>query len=416
MNQVKQQSAYQFAVFRWLFGVYLALHMAYLIPWGPELFSDRGVFPDPSVSPLYGLFPNVLAVLDSPLAIQVFLGLLFLAALAFAVGYARPAMAVLLWYGWTCLFNRNLLISNPGLAYVGLVLVLCALVPRGEGLERGSLTAQPGWAMPLWLWRAAFFVLMAGYTYSGLMKVTAPSWVNGDAMGMLIANPLARDWFVRDLMLFLPEPMLRGMTWLALLGEILALPLCLFRKGRLAAWTWMLAMHLGIVAVVDFADLTLAMILVHLFVFDPAWLPAREPGARRVVFFDGVCALCDESVRFLIGEDRSRMLRFAPLQGGTAAGEPAVAKILERGGDGFESVIYMRGEASDVEVFTRSDAILSILDDLGGFWRLVGFARFLPRLLRDSVYDFIGRNRYRWFGKLEACRLPRKGEAALFLD
>lgn len=416
MSRVKPQSPYQFAVFRWLLGLYLAVHMAHLIPWGPELFSDRGVFPDASASPLHGLFPNLLTILDTPLAIQGFLGLLCLAAVAFAAGTGRTAMAGLLWYGWTCLFNRNPLISNPGLPYIGLVLVLCALVPPGEGLGKGGLRAKEGWAMPLWLWRTAFFALMAGYTYSGVMKLTAPSWINGDAMSMLVTNPLARDWFVRDLVLLLPQPLLQGLTWFALAGEISALPLCLFRKGRLIAWTWMLAMHFGIVLVVDFADLTLGMVLVHLFVFDPQWLPARAAGLRRVVFFDGVCALCDQSMRFLIGEDRSEILRFAPLQGGAAAREPAVATIVERDAVALKSVIYLRGTGDQKELLTRSDAILAILDDLGGLWRLLAFTRFLPRAFRDRVYDFIGRNRYRWFGRLELCRLPRKGEAARFLD
>ena len=270
--------------------------------------------------------------------------------------------------------------------------------------------------MPVWVWRTAFLALMAGYTYSGLMKLTAPSWINGDAVYMLITNPLARDWFVRDLLLLLPRTALKGLTWLALVGEIAALPLCLFSRGRFIAWSWMLAMHLGIVLVVDFADLTLGMVLAHLFVFDPAWLPAREGAVRRVVFFDGVCALCNDSMRFLIGEDRGRMLRFAPLQGQTAASEPAVARILERDAAELKSVIYLRESGAQSEVLTRSDAALAILDDLGGFWRLLSWSRIVPRPLRDLAYDWIGRNRYRWFGRLEACRLPRKDEAALFLD
>ena len=156
------------------------------------------------------------------------------------------------------------------------------------------------------------------------------------------------------------------------------------------------------------------------------WLPARQPDMRRVVFFDGVCALCDGSVRFLIRADRTGLLRFAPLQGETAAREPAVAKLIEGEGaerdvadrDGSElgSIIYLRGQGREQEVLTRSAAVLAILDDLGGFWRLLSVARIVPAAIRDWVYDVIGRNRYRWFGRLEACRLPREGEAELFLD
>ncbi len=268
------QSAYQFALFRWLLGLYLAVHFAHLVPWGSELFSDRGVYPDPSVSPIHGLFPNLLAVLDGPGVIQAALVLLCLLALVFAAGYWRPVTALVLWYGWTCLFNRNLLIANPALPYVGLLLVLVALVPPGEGLSPGHCRPRESWQMPRWLWRAGFVALMAGYTYSGVMKLTAPSWLNGEAMAMLVTNPLARDWFVRDLLVGLPAPILAGMTWFALVGELAALPLALFRAGRRIAWVWMLVMHLGIALVVDFADLTLGMILAHLFVFDPRWLPS----------------------------------------------------------------------------------------------------------------------------------------------
>jgi len=416
MHGVKPLSPYQFAAFRWLLGLYLAFHMAHLVPWGPELFSREGVFPDASVSPLSNLFPSLLARLDSPLAVQVFLGLLCLAAVLFAAGRWRPAMALVLWYGWTCLFNRNLLISNPALPYVGLMLILSALVPSGEGLRVGALRARDDWSMPIWLWRTAFFALMAGYTYSGLMKLTAPSWLNGEAMEILITNPLARDWFVRDLMVLLPGPLLKGLTWFALAGEVAALPLCLMRKGRFVAWAWMLAMHFGIVLVVDFADLTLGMVLVHCFVFDPAWLPARAADKRRIVFFDGVCVLCDAGMRFLVAEDTGKILRYAPLQGQTAAGKPEVAQLIEGDGAELESVVYWRGEGNQSEVLTRSAAILAICDDLGGLWRALALARFVPRPLRDRVYDFVGRERYRWFGKMEFCRLPQPGEEDLFLD
>lgn len=422
MTGVKPMPAYQFALFRWLLGLYLATHFAWLLPWGPELFSRTGVFPDASASPLYGVFPNLLALVDQPFAVQAFLAVMTVAALAYAAGFARPVLALVLWYGWTCLFNRNLLIANPGLPYVGLILVLSALVPAGEGLvaRRGGLIAKPGWAMPVWVWRTAFFALMAGYTYSGLVKLSAPSWVDGEALRMLLTNPLARDTPLRGLLLGLPAPLLKGLSWGALAGEILALPLCLAARGRAIAWTWMLLMHLGIVLVVDFADLTMGMIVAHLFVFDPAWLAGAGSRVRGTVFFDGVCVLCNESMRFLVDEDHARVLRFAPLQGETARGEPGVRELLERDGEELKSVIYVRRylgrDGERKEVLTRSDGVLRILSDLGGFWRVLSWARFAPRFLRDPLYELVARYRYRWFGRLEACRLPRPGEAELFLD
>ena len=92
------------------------------------------------------------------------------------------------------------------------------------------------------------------------------------------------------------------------------------------------------------------------------------------------------------------------------------AELAEGDSAELKSVVYLRGEGEEKELLTRSDAVLAILDDLGGLGRLLAFTRFVPRPIRDAVYDFIGRNRYRWFGRLDSCRLPREGEAARFLD
>lgn len=146
------------------------------------------------------------------------------------------------------------------------------------------------------------------------------------------------------------------------------------------------------------------------------WLPPRPADRQRLVLFDGVCALCHWSVRFLVARDRSRLLRYAPLQGKAAGAEPAVARFLEAAGGKLESLLYLRRQGRDLELLARSDAILAILDELGGPWRLLALTRVVPRPIRDWLYDLVGRHRYRWFGRYEACRLPRTGEAELFFD
>ena len=120
----------QYSVYRALFGAYLFVHFAMLLPWGTELFSSSGVLPDGSVSPYLRLFPNVLALADGPVFVTVLLALGVLASGLLAVGYRDRVAAVFLWYLWACLFGRNPLISNPGLPYVGLLLVVHALLPR----------------------------------------------------------------------------------------------------------------------------------------------------------------------------------------------------------------------------------------------------------------------------------------------
>lgn len=418
---------HQFALFRWLFGLYLAWHCARLVPWGPELFSRAGVFPEPAVNPLYGLFPNPLAVWDAPWAVTGWLLALTALSLLFAAGVARRTVAVALWFGLACLFGRNNLIANPSLPYVGSMLLLTALVPPGEGWSLRRRAAADGWRFPASVFHVAWILLAAGYTYSGLVKLASPSWVDGSALAHVLDNPLARPGPLRDA-LGAAAPLLHLATWGALAVEILAVPLALFRRSR--PWWWLAAvlLQLGILSMVAFADLTAGMLLAHLFTFDRRWLPGRRPvpGARHLVLYDGVCGLCDRLVQFLLAEDRDGVLSYAPLQGPTARaaleriglGELAAGGGGEVGGaeTGTESgaepgapgtMVFLRDQGSDRErAYLRSDGVLATLDALGGIWRPASWLRVLPRPLRDAVYRWVAANRYRWFGRYDVCKLP----------
>ena len=133
----------------------------------------------------------------------------------------------------------------------------------------------------------------------------------------------------------------------------------------------------------------------------------------RVLLFDGVCALCDVSVRWLLTIDTRERLHYAPLQGETASG------VLSRHTDidqSLSTVLYVRGMGGDAErVYQRSDAAVEILRDLGGPWSVLSWFRFVPRVLRDGAYGFIAKRRYRWFGKYDSCRLPATTDASRFL-
>ena len=137
----------------------------------------------------------------------------------------------------------------------------------------------------------------------------------------------------------------------------------------------------------------------------------REQGG--VLLYDGVCALCNRTVQYLMDCDTHGILRFAPLQGETAK------KVWERypGKDpGLKTVVYVRGYGTPEErLFFRSRAILEIMSDLGGKWRLLVVLKLIPGPLRDAVYDWIARHRYAWFGKYDQCRLPEKGTEDRFL-
>ena len=406
---MKSYSKYQFALFRIVFGTYLIVHFAQVLPWAAALWSDRGILADARLNFTYGVFPNPLWLVDSPFFVYSFVAALLVASVSFTLGYYRRATALFLWFGWACLFHRNNLIANPGLPMVGWLLLASSLVPPGESWTIGKKVKQSEeWEMPKELFWGAWIIVGLSYTISGIDKLMAPSWQDGTAFSHLLTNPLARDYFVTDLMMQLPDSFHKILTWAALVMEIGFGFFCLFGKTRLFAWISILCLHLGILLVIRFADLTFGVLMVHLFTIDPKWFVAKSSqGSVRVVYFDDVCGMCNSAVNALMEMDSARLLRFSPLQGKTAEGQ-----LPEDFRTRMDSIVYANGAV----IYTKSTAVLKILRDLGGIWFILSWALVLPRPVRDWFYDFVARNRYRWFGKKESCRLPSAEERALFLD
>lgn len=271
----------QFAVFRLAFGIFLAVHFFMLIPYGTELFSNQGVLPDPRLNLTFGILPNILEHHDTPAVITAFLISLSLLSVLFACGICRRFAAILLWYGWACLFNRNNLISNPSLPYVGLILLLTTLVPLGEGLTLRRRNAS--WTFPSMVQWTAWILLAAGYSFSGWMKLCSPSWQDGTALYYVLSNPLARSNWIQEMLVGLPPDCLRILTWSSLAAELLFLPLIFSRNTRLLAWSSLLIMNLGILLVINFADLTVGMLVAHLFTFDRGWFSSWARLARETL-------------------------------------------------------------------------------------------------------------------------------------
>lgn len=129
---------------------------------------------------------------------------------------------------------------------------------------------------------------------------------------------------------------------------------------------------------------------------------------KQVVFFDGVCLLCNGFVDFLLRADVEGHFQFAPLQG-----ESARVMLPQDLRFRMPSLVLW----SQGQVFLRSDAALMIVGQLGGPYRLVARLGWLvPRSLRDLLYRLVASYRYSWFGRREACRLPRPEERDRFLD
>ena len=134
-----------------------------------------------------------------------------------------------------------------------------------------------------------------------------------------------------------------------------------------------------------------------------------------ILLYDGVCGLCNRLVQFTLRSDRSAVFRFASLQSALAA------RILARHGadPGDLDTVYVvvNHDRPDEYLLSRSDAVLFVLKELGGVWRVdVFLLRLIPKFLRDWAYNVVAQHRYRVFGKSEVCILPGERDRGRFLD
>jgi len=121
--------------------------------------------------------------------------------------------------------------------------------------------------------------------------------------------------------------------------------------------------------------------------------------SQKIILFDGVCNLCNSTVQKVIENDSENQFRFASLQ--SEFGQ----KFLEENHlskEEFNSMILIDGN----QIYTKSEAALRIGRELKGIYRLSGLLLVFPKFIRNPVYDFVAKNRYKWFGKRESCWLP----------
>ncbi len=130
---------------------------------------------------------------------------------------------------------------------------------------------------------------------------------------------------------------------------------------------------------------------------------------KKIVLFDGVCNLCSSSVQFILKRDTKNQFLFGSLQGETGQ---AYLKKFNLPADAFNSFMLVEDDA----LYTRSTAALRMVKHLGGTWSLLYAFIIVPKFIRDGVYNFIAKNRYKWFGKKEACWVPTPDLNAKFLD
>ena len=144
----------------------------------------------------------------------------------------------------------------------------------------------------------------------------------------------------------------------------------------------------------------------HFSTFNPRWFRPPATSGKNILYFDGVCGLCNHWVDFILEWDREGRIHFAPLQG-----EYAAKHLSSRFSSDLNTLVY----EEQGQLYEKSDAVLKIFRQLGGIFAVFAVFRLLPRAFRNFLYDWMAVNRYRFFGKKDSCRMPMKEEKERFL-
>ena len=124
------------------------------------------------------------------------------------------------------------------------------------------------------------------------------------------------------------------------------------------------------------------------------------PENKKIILFDGVCNLCDSAVQFIIRHDKKDVFRFVAIQ--SDLGKEIINHIGIDTTKTESIILYIPGKA----YYYKAEAALKISQDLSAGYKLFSLLKFIPNFISDKVYDYVARNRYKWYGKKDACMIP----------
>lgn len=127
-----------------------------------------------------------------------------------------------------------------------------------------------------------------------------------------------------------------------------------------------------------------------------------------IIYFDGVCYLCNSTVNFLIKIDKEKKFKFSPLQSNFAQVQ---LKNSELRFEGIDSIIFQKGD----DYFIKSNAVIEIIKELKWYWQILLIVSVLPKRINDKLYDLVANNRFKWFGRRDKCMIPTEDVKSRFI-
>jgi predicted DCC family thiol-disulfide oxidoreductase YuxK len=134
------------------------------------------------------------------------------------------------------------------------------------------------------------------------------------------------------------------------------------------------------------------------------------PKDKKIILFDGVCNLCDSMVQFIIKNDKKDVFRFVPLQSELGLN---ITNYLDIDTTKIDSIILYE---PSIAYYYKAEAAIKVAKYLGGIYNLMRVFSILPKGLSNTIYNYIAKNRYKWYGKKESCMIPTSELKAKFLE
>ena len=134
------------------------------------------------------------------------------------------------------------------------------------------------------------------------------------------------------------------------------------------------------------------------------------PPNKKIILFDGVCNLCDTAVQFVIEHDKKDQFRFVALQ--SELGQQILKHIGINPANIDSVILYQPG----IAYYYKSAAAIEIARSLGGFLHFGTIFKLIPTGIRNQLYDYVAKNRYKWYGKKETCLIPTEEQKVKFLE
>jgi len=267
----------QWIIIRAALGIYLAYYFVTLIPYTKELFTNQGIIVHQSFNFTYNLFPNILAYSNNPTILAMILSVLTIISLCFAGGLLQRPLALILWYGWACLYNLNNLIEQPSMGFLGWLILAAVVIPPAS-----IKNPDRKWFMPQTIYWGAWIILGISYSFSRLLKLTVPGWLEGVALPSILQMPITRE-FTLLLIPLVPPVLFKILAYIGTFLQITAAPAFLFSLTRKYYWG---IFTLGFILVLIFFQLNtiiFAMLIFHAFVVDITWF--TKPKKKFLKYF-----------------------------------------------------------------------------------------------------------------------------------